>query len=328
MKFSKIKNYFAHSKHNFKKINIFLFNGIKKISFKSIYSKDKKKFNKIFKISAITIVAAYLIGMIVSGIYIYKKQSEARSVKFAAKIYPFAVAWVNGSPISVDEYFTQLNFIRTFSTKSQQALPDEKELKTQLISQLVDQKIVKQSAIKNHIKVSRKDVNDAFNKIADANGGLSEVEKVLNEMYGMNIKEFKNMIKNQVYIEKIQNELLVQIHAEHILIKDETKAKDVLAQVVKGDKSFEDLAKEFSEDTGSNTNGGDLSWFGRGQMVKEFEDAAFSTPVGTVDSNLIKSEFGFHIIKVLEKKGTVDKTFDNWLSDIKNSSHIKNLLKV
>jgi foldase protein PrsA len=328
MKFSKIKNYFAHSKHNFKKINIFLFNGIKKISFKSIYSKDKKKFNKIFKISAITIVAAYLIGMIVSGIYIYKKQSEARSVKFAAKIYPFAVAWVNGSPISVDEYFTQLNFIRTFSTKSQQALPDEKELKTQLISQLVDQKIVKQSAIKNHIKVSRKDVNDAFNKIADANGGLSEVEKVLNEMYGMNIKEFKNMIKNQVYIEKIQNELLAQIHAEHILIKDETKAKDVLAQVIKGDKSFEDLAKEFSEDTGSNTNGGDLSWFGRGQMVKEFEDAAFSTPVGTVDSNLIKSEFGFHIIKVLEKKGTVDKTFDNWLSDIKNSSHIKNLLKV
>jgi peptidyl-prolyl cis-trans isomerase D len=96
-----------------------------------------------------------------------------------------------------------------------------------------------------------------------------------------------------------------EVHARHILIKGTTeeslkKIKDIRAQALKGD--FAKLAEKYSEDEGSKTRGGDLNFFGHGQMVKEFEDAAFSLPVGQI-SEPIKTSFGYHIIKVDEKRG-------------------------
>jgi len=99
-----------------------------------------------------------------------------------------------------------------------------------------------------------------------------------------------------------------QVHAEHILLKtdgkndDEVKKKaEALLAQAKGGANFEDLAKKNSEDEGSKVKGGDLDFFGRGQMVKEFEDTAFSMQPGQI-SDLVKSQFGYHIIKLLEKR--------------------------
>ena len=107
-----------------------------------------------------------------------------------------------------------------------------------------------------------------------------------------------------------------QVRASHILLKTEGKdaaavekqARDVLAQV-KGGADFAELAKKVSEDEGSKANGGDLNFFGRGQMVPEFEQVAFTLPVGQV-SDLVKSQFGYHIIKVTEKRAGVTRTLD------------------
>jgi parvulin-like peptidyl-prolyl isomerase len=78
------------------------------------------------------------------------------------------------------------------------------------------------------------------------------------------------------------------------------KIEDILARVKAGE-DFAALAKEYSEDPGSKDNGGLYENFGRGQMVKPFEDAAFSVPVGEV-SGVVETSFGFHIIKVVERK--------------------------
>src|SRR5205809_4798624 len=86
------------------------------------------------------------------------------------------------------------------------------------------------------------------------------------------------------------------------------KAEDVLKQVKKGGK-FEDLAKKYSEDRGSKDKGGDLSWITQGQTVPEFEKTAFSLTPGTV-SDLVKTQYGFHIIKVLEKETAHTKPFE------------------
>lgn len=92
-----------------------------------------------------------------------------------------------------------------------------------------------------------------------------------------------------------------QIHAEHILVNTEDEAKAIIAELDKGG-DFASIAKAKSTDTGSGQAGGDLGWFGKGAMVKPFEDAAFALDAGKYTETPVKSDFGWHIIKVLEKR--------------------------
>lgn len=84
------------------------------------------------------------------------------------------------------------------------------------------------------------------------------------------------------------------------------KADAILKEAIAG-KDFAELAKANSKDPGSAVNGGDLGWFGKGQMVPEFETAAFETAKGTVYSKVVKSQFGYHIIKVDDKNDAEGK---------------------
>ncbi|MBI5918644.1 MAG: SurA N-terminal domain-containing protein [Nitrosomonadales bacterium] len=87
------------------------------------------------------------------------------------------------------------------------------------------------------------------------------------------------------------------------------KAQQILDQIKKQPAKFAELAKQYSQDPGSAANGGDLGYFGRGAMVKPFEDAAFALSAGGV-SELVQSDFGFHIIKVLAIKPSRTVAFD------------------
>ena len=91
-----------------------------------------------------------------------------------------------------------------------------------------------------------------------------------------------------------------EIKARHILVADEKTAKEVEAKLDKGE-DFAKLAKEYSTDTGSAKNGGDLGWFGAGKMVPEFEEAAYKLKKNEI-SEPVKSQYGYHIIQLLDKK--------------------------
>ena len=118
-----------------------------------------------------------------------------------------------------------------------------------------------------------------------------------------------------------------QRRASHILIgfgvsatpqvkqQAKKKAEEVLAEVKKKGSNFEVLAKKYSQDPGSAEKGGDLGLFGRGAMVKPFEDAVFSMAPGAV-SDLVESEFGYHIIKLTEIKGAA-QGFDDVKTNIR-----------
>ena len=89
-----------------------------------------------------------------------------------------------------------------------------------------------------------------------------------------------------------------QVHCAHILVKTEKEAQAVLDRLNKGEK-FSNVAREVSRDPGSGKRGGDLAWFTRGRMVKEFEQAAFALEKGQT-SSIVKTQFGYHIIRRLE----------------------------
>jgi peptidyl-prolyl cis-trans isomerase D len=134
-----------------------------------------------------------------------------------------------------------------------------------------------------------------------------------------NIQVSDDQLKVQYQNNIQQYQVPNRVRAEHILFMtvgktdaevDEIKktAEDVLKQAEKGAK-FEDLAKKYSEDPGSKEKGGDLGWITHGQTVPEFEKTAFGLDKGQI-SDLVKTQYGFHIIKVLEKETARTKTFD------------------
>ena len=94
-----------------------------------------------------------------------------------------------------------------------------------------------------------------------------------------------------------------------------TKATDLLAQVKKSPESFADLARKNSQDPGSAPNGGDLDFFSRDAMVKPFSDAAFAMKKGDV-SNVVESEFGYHIIKLTDIKAPKQRTYEEMKPDL------------
>jgi peptidyl-prolyl cis-trans isomerase C len=87
-----------------------------------------------------------------------------------------------------------------------------------------------------------------------------------------------------------------KIKCSHILVKKHSEALQVLERIKKGE-SFAELAREVSIDRGSGKRGGDLGLFGRGQMVKPFEEAAFKLKKGELSQEPVRTQFGYHIIK-------------------------------
>jgi len=99
-----------------------------------------------------------------------------------------------------------------------------------------------------------------------------------------------------------------EVHARHILVKTEDEAKDIIKQLDAG-KDFAELAKAKSSDP-NKSEGGDLGYFTRGRMVKEFEDAAFALNKGEYTKTPVKTQFGYHVIKVEDKRAAPPPPLD------------------
>jgi peptidyl-prolyl cis-trans isomerase C len=99
-----------------------------------------------------------------------------------------------------------------------------------------------------------------------------------------------------------------EVHAQHILVKTEDEAKSVIAELDKG-ADFGELAKKYSTDP-SASSGGDLGYFGHDDMVKAFTDAAFALPKGQYSKTPVKTEFGWHVIKVEDRRAGKPPSFE------------------
>jgi peptidyl-prolyl cis-trans isomerase D len=146
------------------------------------------------------------------------------------------------------------------------------------------------------------------------------------------------IIEVQVFREKLQEQVLgivpceeERVWAQHILVADAGLAKTISEKLKAGEDWFT-LVDEYSTDEGSKSQGGDLGWFGRGQMVKEFEDAAYALPIGEI-SEPVQSQFGWHIIRVLghenqpltavECQNLKQTKFQEWLTNFREGSQVE-----
>jgi peptidyl-prolyl cis-trans isomerase D len=135
------------------------------------------------------------------------------------------------------------------------------------------------------------------------NAAVSDDE--LKTVYQQNIQQYQ--VPNRVHAEHILLTTVGKPDAEVAEVKK--KVEGILAQAKKKGADFEELAKKYSEDPGSKTKGGDLGWIVQGQTVPEFEKTAFSLNKGEV-SDLVHTQYGYHIIKVLDKENAHTKTFE------------------
>lgn len=265
------------------------------------------------------LITVYLIGLIFFAIVLYGFHWDNRSTQIAVKIYPYPAAIVDGHVIWLKDLRKQVSYVKSFYEKTSQPVDDKNQLTKRVLEQMIDIKILNIQAKKLKVSISKGDLDEAWKKVlSEVPGGKEEVQKVLAGVYGMTEKEFEKLLTDQIVKDKIQTEKIAQVRVSHILIKDEGRAKEVLDRAKKGE-DFAALAKEFSEDTASKDKGGSLDWFTRGTMVPDFENAAFNLQPGQI-SDLVKTEFGFHIIKLEEKRGYIQKSFNDWFNEIKKKT--------
>lgn len=135
-------------------------------------------------------------------------------------------------------------------------------------------------------------------------------DDALKAYYNQHLADYK--VANSVHVEHILFKTIGKTDAEVAEIKKQ--AESVLKQAKSG-ANFEALAKKYSEDDASKVKGGDLGWIVEGQTVPEFQQVAFNLPKGSI-SDLVKTQYGFHIIKVLDKQTAHTKTFEEVRSSI------------
>jgi parvulin-like peptidyl-prolyl isomerase len=244
-----------------------------------------------------------------------------------------AVARVDNVILSQQELDQRVKLAQEASTalatKQGQPAPSEDQLKRTLVEQFVQENLVLNIARQRGVAINDKDVDELISQIRQniqSNPAGLTIEDAVHAQLGLpgvEAPEFRQFISSLVAQRKLAETLVTtdtvrqdlttqmmaqanqksdQVHAAHILVETEDEAKKVLERLAKGEQ-FDALAKELSKDPGSGANGGDLGWIQKGQTVPEFDKAIFEDlKPGETTKTAVKTNFGYHIIKVLERE--------------------------
>ncbi|RID85084.1 foldase [Peribacillus asahii] len=231
------------------------------------------------------------------------------------------VATVDGSKITKEELYDEL--VASYGTDT--------------LNTMITNKMIELEAKKQNVTVSDEDIQKELDVLTEQYGDEETLKSQL-EASGSSMDDLKDDIVQylqtrkliepsikitdeeiKTYFEENKDSLgqAEQVEASHILVEDKATAEKVLKKLKNGG-DFAELAKEYSTDEGSAANGGSLGYFGKGEMVAEFEDVAFKLEVGKI-SEPVKTEYGYHIIKVTNKKEAKEATLKDSKEQIKET---------
>lgn len=257
---------------------------------KSKLKKNKVMFSWGIGISVLVIIFAFL-GI---GMYrIYNVPNAQDIVSFSvAKVFRLPVAKVNGQSILYTTYVEDLKALEKMIgyDKAAGAATENyttQELSDQVLLRLAGNILLEDAAKKYNVTVQETDKQDLKVQLVSQFPSESAALTEINKRYGWDYK---------MYEEKIMIPYILQNKTSKKL------AEDVLSQIKNG-ANFEEMATKYSED-GSSASGGDLGWFTKEKMVPEFSDAAFNLKKGEITQNLVQTEYGFHIIKLDDRRTT------------------------
>lgn len=280
---------------------------------------------------AIIIVALFILyGFTVRQV---KALSEAPHVLTLANAFHVPAARINGIPIPYTRYIGDIQVLRHFIDQNKDQIEasggvaqipqSDKELSDITLSRLAVNALIADMAKEYDVKVTDEDLAKEKEKLMQGFDSETALSAEIQKNYVWDLPTYiQNVVEPVVLEDKVRaafeakaatesDEFTIEeVRARHILFKTtgdvkkdkeaEKKANEVLARIKKGE-DFATLAKEFGSDA-TKEQGGDLGFFPRGAMVPEFEAAAFSLEPGKVSDSLVKSQFGYHIIKVEEKR--------------------------
>lgn len=230
-----------------------------------------------------------------------------------------AVAIVNGQRITR----------RAFVSRLEQVTGE------QVLADLINEQLIRQAAKQAKITVTQSEVDEEIDKLREQIG--PSFESMLAQ-YGMTIDDLrKNMDLNLLVFKISTKDITVgddalmaffeenksdydepeMVKASHILVETEDKAKEIQAKLAEG-ADFAELARSESTDPMSAAEGGDVGFFARGRMVPEFEKASFAMSPGQT-SGIVKSEYGYHIIRVTDRREAHEATFEEVKGDIERT---------
>jgi foldase protein PrsA len=265
--------------------------------FKRVLKKVKKVDKKIWWITlSILIVLICFMGVV--GLGSYRLGWDNGLTNFMVKTVPYPAAIVNGEIVTLYDWKFEVKAVDQLKVK-QLGQTDTKATELEVMEKLINDKILRRLARKMDIKVSDQEMNDRWQTLIDQVGDEETLVNNIKDFFSWEPAEFKERV---VYTDILREKMQTSITESESMQADvEKQAQKVLSEVNKGKKTFEELAKEYSADPGSGQNGGDLGWFPRGVMVTEFEDAVFALEIGQT-SELIQTQFGYHIILLKDKK--------------------------
>ena len=292
-----------------------------------------RKFLGVFRIESnkelaiIGVITAIILWLAITGIGLYAFHWENQYAETMTQYVPYPVAFVNDHVIYYYQYLENVNILKKYETqfkdiyfKSAQGKQVEKSIRNQTMSSLVQYVFVKQEAAKLHLTVSQKELDESYAQLIKSNGGQTSFDNVLSKYYGLTSYQFEY----DIYRDRLIQQKVMDNFASDASINQNALnlAQKVLAKL-KGGADFSTLAKEYSQDTATAANGGDLGFFSKGKMDPDFEKVAFALQAGQT-SGIVKTVNGYEIIKVVAINGSQihayhilikTKDFQTWLND-------------
>lgn len=221
-------------------------------------------------------------------------------------------AMVNVQPIFLADYqqetarFEAAMAGQGFDLKSEDGQARLAQMRRQVLDSMIEQVLIGQAATQEGMTISDEELEAVIQQSIEEGGGQASFEEWL-QTSDLTYEDFKEEIRFQLLAQAIFERVTgsvpttaEQVHARHILVHTEEEAQAILAQLqVGGD--FVVLARERSQDENTKEAGGDLGFFPRGQLISpELEETAFALQPGQI-SEVVRSQFGYHIVQVLEK---------------------------